>query len=207
MQITTGLVRAAALGLALAFIAVTAGAQQPPPQVRIRGDIVSLTGPDLKVKTREGQEVTIKLADNVGVSTVRKVALEDIKPGTFVGIAATPQRDGRLMAQEVLLFPEAMRGTGEGHRPWDLTPDSTMTNATVEASVMEAKNGVLQLKYKDGEKNIVVSPETPLVTIAPGDKSLLKPGAYVFVAATKGPDGTLNAARITAEKDGVKPPM
>jgi hypothetical protein len=118
-----------------------------------------------------------------------------------------PQPDGRLKAQEVLIFPETMRGVGEGHRAWDLTPDSTMTNATVEAAVSDVAGRVLTLTYKDGQQELVVPPGTPVVTLAPGDASLLKPGNYVFLGATQQPGGGLTASRITVGKDGLVPPM
>ena len=112
-----------------------------------------------------------------------------------------------LKAQEVLIFPEAMRGVGEGHRAWDLTPDSTMTNATVEATVSDVAGRVLTLTYKDGRQELLVPPGTPVVTLAPGDASLLKPGNHVFLSATRQPDGSLTASRITVGKDGLVPPM
>ena len=127
--------------------------------------------------------------------------------GSFIGTAAVPQADGTLKAQEVVIFPESMRGVGEGHRAWDLTPDSTMTNATVEAAVAGAAGRELSLTYKGGEKKLVVPPGTPIVTLAPGDASLLKAGNHVFLSATQGADGIVTASRITVGKDGLVPPM
>jgi hypothetical protein len=141
---------------------------------------------------------------------VAKAKLADIKPGDFVGIAALPGKDGLLHAQEVLIFPEAARGTGEGHYPWDLRgKDDSMTNATVAevASVPKGKSRVLKLKYKDGEQAITVGSRTPIVTFAPDKLDLLKPGAAVFIRAPQNPDGSVTAARAIVEKNGVKPPM
>jgi outer membrane lipoprotein SlyB len=188
--------RAAALGLTLTGAAL---AQTP---ARVRGTIEKVDGDALTVKSREGATVVVKVPDNVSVAGVRKRSLADIKANDFVGIAALPQSGKSSRALEVLIFPEAMRGTGEGHRGWDLLPESTMTNASVTESVTKVDGYTLPLKYKDGEQ-IIVPPDTPIVTFAPGDKSELKPGAVV---ATKADDGTLSAARITVGRD-VPPPM
>ncbi len=191
---------AAALGLTLA----SALAQTT---VRVRGTIEKVDGDALTVKTREGTTVVVKVPDNVSVAGVLKRSLSDIKSNDFVGIAALPQSGKPSRALEVLIFPEAMRGTGEGHRGWDLLPESTMTNATVTDSVTKVDGHTLTLKYKDGEQTFVVPPDTPIVTFAPGDKSELKPGAVIFISgATKADDGTLSAARITVGRD-VPPPM
>jgi hypothetical protein len=192
---------AAALGLALA------GAALAQTTVRVRGTIETVDGGTLTVKSREGATVVVKVPDNVSVAGVLKRSLSDIKANDFVGIAALPQAGKPSRALEVLIFPEAMRGTGEGHRGWDLLPESTMTNATVTDSVTKVDGHTLTLKYKDGEQTFVVPPDTPIVTFAPGDKSELKPGAVIFISgATKADDGTLSAARITVGRD-VPPPM
>ena len=190
----------------LALLVVPAFAQEGTP-TRIRGTIEKLEGQTLIVKSREGQELSIALANDLKVSAVEKAQLSDIKQGDFIGTAAVPGTDGKLHAQEVLIFQEALRGAGEGHRPWDLTPDSTMTNATVAEVAEGAKGRLLKLKYKDGEKEIEVPMEAPIVTLAPGDPSLLQPGTAVFISAMKAADGTLSASRVTAGKDGVPPPM
>jgi hypothetical protein len=189
-----------------AFLVVPALAQEGTP-VRIRGTVESLDGQTLMVKSREGQELSITLANDLKVSAVNKAQLSDIKKGDFVGSAAIPGMDGKLHAQEVLIFPEALRGAGEGHRPWDLTPDSTMTNATVAEVADSPKGRLLKLKYKDGEKELEVPMEAPIVTLAPGDPSLLRPGTPVFISAMKAADGSLAANRVTAGRDGVAPPM
>ena len=196
-------------GALIALLALPAAAQNAPEgsPTRIRGTVEKLDGQTLKVKSREGQELTIALAPNFTVSAVVKKSLGDIKAGDFVGAASTKGTDGKLHALEVLIFPEAMRGTGEGERAWDLTPDSLMTNATVAGIAGAAQGQALKVTYKGGESEIIVAPSTPVVTFGPGDASLLKPGAAVFIGAIKKPDGSLTAARVNAEKDGVKPPM
>ena len=194
------------LNLALALVAGSAMAQSAPP-TRVRGVVEKLDGNALAVKAREGNVVTIKLAEPIAVTGVVKASLSDVTVGNFVGIAALPQPDGSLKAVEVLIFPEAARGTGEGHYAWDLLPESTMTNATVAETVAAVGGQTLTLKYKDGEKKITVPPEAPVVTFGPGDASLLKPGAAVFVPTRKEADGTLGAARVLVGRDGVVPPM
>ena len=197
----------AAVGLASILAAPMAWSQDAPP-VRVRGTIERTEGPVFVVKSRDGTELKIVLADNAVAIGVVKAALADIKPGSFVGIAAMPQSDGAQRALEVLIFPDAMRGTGEGHYPWDLQPKSTMTNASVEQVVTAVNGPTLMVKYKDGEKTIIVPPDAPVVTFAPGDKADLKPGTKIFIlAARKLPDGTLQAARVNYGKDGLTPPM
>jgi hypothetical protein len=176
--------------------------------VRVRGTIVSVRGQIMKVMARDGGKLNVKLADNFTVTGIVKASLADIKEGSFVGIAGMPQEDGSQRALEVLIFPEAMRGTAEGFRSWDLRPSSTMTNAAVDKIVQKVDGDMLTLKYKDGEKIIVVPPDAPIVTYVPGDKSDLKPGAKIFIAgAAKQPDGSLVAARIGVGRDGLTPPM
>ena len=177
------------------------------PTTRIRGTIEQVDGAALTIATREGATVRVTLTPNAKIAAMVPADLDDAAAGSFIGTAAVPQKDGRLVAQEVLVFPEAMRGAGEGHRAWDLTPDSTMTNATVEAAVTDVSGRVLTLTYKDGKKELIVPPDAPIVTLAPGDASLLKVGNHVFLGATQQPDGSLSAARITVGKDGLVPPM
>ena len=203
---TTRLLLAGAL---ITLLALPAAAQNTPQgtPMRIRGTVEKLDGQNLTVKSREGPELTIALAPDFTVSAVVKKSLTDIKAGDFVRAASMKGTDGKLHALEVLIFPEAMRGTGEGERPWDLTPGSLMTNATVSGITGAPQGQTLKVTYKGGESEIVVAPSTPIVTFAPGDASLLKPGAAIITAASKKPDGSLTASRVTAEKDGVKPPM
>jgi hypothetical protein len=199
------LVAVAALALAVAIIAI-ASAQEKT--VRVRGAIDGIDGQTMNVTTRDGTKLAIKLADNVTVAGVVKASMADIKSGSYVGVAGMPQEDGSQRALEVLIFPEAMRGTAEGFRPWDLRPNSTMTNATVAEVLAKADAQTITLKYKDGEKTIVVPPGIPIVAYVPGDRSELKAGAKIFIAgAAKQPDGSLVAARIGVGRDGLMPPM
>jgi hypothetical protein len=189
-------------------IAIGALAQAPaaPPQ-RIRGDVVALDGQNLQVRSRTGELINVKLADNYTVTAVTKIGMDRVVTGTYIGTATMPQGDGTQKAIEILLFPEARRGAGEGHYPWDLQPGSMMTNATVASVVSTDQSRRLTLKYKDGEKVIVVPPDTPVVTFEPGERSMLVPGAHVMFAANKQPDGSLTAAGVNVGKDGLVPPM
>ena len=148
--------------------------------MRVRGTVEAMDGEMYVVKTRSGDTVKVALTDKPLFVAMAKVSMADIKPGMFVGTTALPQADGSLRAVEVHIFPEAMRGTGEGHRPWDLEPNSTMTNANVEAAVAGVSGQTLTMKYKGGEKTVVVTPQTVVVTYAPGDKAEVKPGTKIF---------------------------
>lgn len=194
------------IGLASILAAPLAQAQDPPP-VRIRGTIERVDGAAYVVKARDGAELKLTVADNAQIAGIIKASLADIKQNTFVGVTAMPQPDGSLNAVEVHIFPEAMRGTGEGHYPWDLQPQSTMTNANVEQVVSAVDGRTLTLKYKDGEKKITVPANAPIVTYVPGDKSDIKPGAKVFIVAVKQADGTLQGRAWRIGRDGVTPPM
>ena len=188
--------------------AATAALAQSPDMVRVRGTIQSVDGSMLDVKPRDGADLKVKLADNAVIRTVTGKTIADVKQGLFVGITAMPQPDGTQKAVEIHIFPEAARGTGEGHRPWDLMPGSTMTNANVDSEVAVTDGKKLVLKYKDGDKTVIVTPDTAIVTYAPATLAAdAKPGTKVFVIATKQPDGTLNAGSITVGRDGVNPPM
>jgi hypothetical protein len=186
--------------------AAAPAAPQTPP-TRVRGKVEKLDNTVLKVKTREGGTAEIKLPDNFGVIGVTKAKLTDIKPDKFVGIAAKTQKDGTMQALEVVIFPDNMKGFGEGHYPWDLQPESTMTNATVTNAVKNVKGQVLTLKYKDGEKQITVPKNAPIVTFVPAQMGDIKPGAGVFVNATKQADGSLTAPRVAVGLKGTVPPM
>ncbi|MFC0383968.1 hypothetical protein [Muricoccus vinaceus] len=196
------LLAASALAFAGSLPTYAQGAQR-----RIRGTIDGVSGRDMVVTTREGQKVTVRLAENVGVSGMRKLALADIAPGSFIGTAAEPGPDGVWRALEVLVFPEAMRGTGEGHFAWDLTPTSSMTNATVDSAVQANDGRSLTLTARGQQVRVMVPPDVPVVTLIPGTMDDLKPGAQVFLSATPATDGTFTAARVTVAKDGVVPPM
>lgn len=201
----------AAIGLAAVLgapLAVPPAWAQDSPPVRVRGTIERVDGQTLVIKSRDGAELKVALAADATAVAIVKAELSDIKKGSYIGVTAMPQADGSQRALAIHIFPEAMRGTGEGHRPWDLQPQSTMTNATVDQTVSAVDGQTLTVKYKDGEKKVIVPPATPIVTYAPGDKSELKPGAKIIIfAATKRPDGSLQAARVNYGKGGVAPPM
>ena len=197
----------AAAGFAL-VLAASAALAQNPPTVRVRGTIEKVDGDTLIVRSRDGAELKIVPASNPLIIAIVKATVADIKQGSFVGVTGMPQPDGSQRAVEVHVFPEAMRGTGEGHRAWDLQPQSTMTNGNVEQAVLGVDGQMLTLAYKGGEQKIVVPPDTPVVGLVPADKSDLKPGLKIFIAAAKKlPDGTLQAPRVTFGKDGLTPPM
>ena len=184
-----------------------ATAQPPsaPAQVRLRGTVERLEGPLLTVSTPADGVVTVRLGPNVGINGLAARSLADIGDNTFIGTTALRGPDGKWNATEVHIFPEAMRGAGEGHYPWDL-PESTMTNAAVTGVVTAGEGRTLKLRYATGEVEVNVAPTTPIVELVPGDTSLLVPGASVFVLGM--PDGeAITAFAILAEKDGVKPPM
>ena len=192
----------------LLFLCGPALAQTSASTQRIRGDVVAIDGPNLQVKSRSGETLAVKLADNYVVAAVVKIDMTAIKAGAFVGTASMPQPDGTLTSLEVLVLPESMRGSNEGHYPWDLKPGSMMTNATIVDVASVGQGGRrMTLKYKDGEKSIVVPEDVPIVTFEPGDKSMLVPGAHILLTATKQPDGSLTAARVAVGKDGLVPPM
>ena len=197
--------RVVLVGLLSLFLAAT-GAAQAPAQ-RIRGDVIALDGLNLQVKSRSGETLSVKLAEAYTVTAVVKIGVERIVPGAFVGAASMPQPDGTQRAIEVLLFPEARRGSGEGHYPWDLQPGSMMTNATVAEVVAIEQGRRMTLKYKEGEKTVVIPPEAPIVTFEPGERAMLVPGAHIIVTAARQPDGTLTAAGVAVGKDGLVPPM
>ena len=207
----TALARSLGIGLAALLAAPLVCAQfawaQEPPPVRIRGTIERIEGATCLVKARDGAELKLTVADNAQIAGVIKASLTDVKPNSFVGVTAMPQPDGGLHAVEVHIFPESMRGTREGHYPWDLQPQSTMTNANVEQVVSAVDGRTLTLKYKDGEKKITVPASAPIVTYVPGDKSDIKPGAKVFIVAVKQADGTLQGRAWRIGRDGLTPPM
>ena len=195
------------LVLILACLILAQAAAQSPPR-RIRGEVVAIDGLKLQIRAREGDRVDVTLDDKYTVSAVVPLDIAAIKPGAFVGAAAMPQADGSLRALEVLVFPEAARGSNEGHYPWDLQPGSMMTNATIAEVVDIDKDRRMTLKYKGGEKVVTVPRDAPIVAAAPGDRAMLKPGAHVFIfAAMPHPDGSLTAGRVTVGKDGLVPPM
>ena len=195
---------------ALIALAVGPALAQTPPAgtpTRIRGTVDKLDGQNLMVKSRDDQALTIELAANVAVITLIKKSVADIKAGDYVASTGVKGTDGKIHAIEVRIFPEAARGTGEGQYPWDLMPDSVMTNATVGKVDQVPQGPVLHVTFKGTESEYTVGPEVPVLANGPGDISLLKPGVAVFVIAAKHEDGKLTSARLYAEKDGIKPPM
>jgi hypothetical protein len=182
-------------------------AQQPPTPSRVRGTIEAVNGDVLSVKSRAGEDVKLHMTGDMRVVGITKIALSDIKVGSFIGATTVPGPDGGANAIEVHVFPEDMRGTGEGSRPYDLRPNSTMTNATVAEAVAGNDGHTLTVKYKDGEKKVVVSPDTPVVTYVPADKSDLKAGAKVIAFMKKLPDGSFETNRVSVGRDGLTPPM
>jgi hypothetical protein len=182
-------------------------AQQPPTPSRVRGTVEGVHGDELAVKSRGGEDVKLHMTGDVQVLGVTKISLSDVKVGSFIGATTVPGPNGSQNAVEVHVFPESMRGTGEGSRPWDLRPNSTMTNATVADTVAGNDGHTLEVKYRGGEKKVVVSPNTPVVTFVPADKSELKPGAKVIAFMKKLPDGSLETNRVSVGRDGLTPPM
>ncbi len=213
------------LAAAALFVACNPVRAQSQVQ-RIGGDIVAISDAQMQVKSRTGETINVKLAPTLSVSARSKADLSAVAPGAFLGTTAIPQPDGTLKATEVHVFPESMRGTGEGHRPYQFTPGGTMTNATVAsvgragtaggstmtnatvAGVGDAAGSrTMKLTYKGGEKTVVIAPGTPIVMVESGDRSLLVPGAHIVVTATRQPDGALLAERVMVGKGGLVPPL
>ena len=195
---------AAAAGLTLTASLATA---QPAPSTRIRGTVEAVDGNNVTIKPRSGPNVTVRMTDDHVVTGVAKAQLSDVQPGSYIGTAAVPQPDGTQKALEVTVFPPAMNGTGEGHFPWDLGSNSTMTNGTV-GDLVNANGRTMTVKYKGEEKKIVVPDDVPIVVLHPGaDHALVKAGAHVIVQPTKAADGTLTANRISVGENGITPPM
>lgn len=199
---------------AVFVLSVAALAASPP--MNVRGTIAQVDGNTIDIKESDGGVAKIHLADNAKIVSVAKASLSDIKPGSFIGTAATPGTDGKLQAIEIHIFPESMRGTGEGNRAWDLTPKSSMTNGTVAQKSNKVKNNKVNsvegndvtVNFNGGTKIVTVTSDTKVVTLVPGDRSELKPNAKIFIpAATRTPDGALEANRVTVGNDGIPPPM
>lgn len=197
MLLASTLAAAMAVGLAQAAEA---------PRVGVRGAITAMNGDTMHVKVNSGEDVTVQLTENTQVRAVTLAKIDEIKPGSYIGSAAMPNADGTLTALEVHVFPPAMAGTGDGHRAFDLKEGSSMTNGTV-GDLVVSNGRTLTVKYKGGEKKIVVPEGVPIVNLEPGDRSLLKAGVKVVLFAAQGADGTVTAQAISAGKDGVTPPM
>jgi len=193
----------------LAALSVVAVAQTPPanPPVRVRGTVEKLDNNVLTVKARDGSVVSIKLADNFVVLGITKAKLADVATGKFIGTTTLGERNGALVALEVHIFPENMRGTGEGHYPWDLKPHSKMTNANVANVTSIGKDRVLTVQYKGGEQKVLVPESAKIVTYVPVERSELKRGAHIFAVTQRQPDGSLTAARVNVGLKGTTPPM
>ena len=187
-----------------ALAASPAGAQE---RVRVVGAVESLNGNALTVTGRDGQKQSVQLSSDAQVYGVEKRRLSDIKSGDFVASGGVRGTDGKIHAVEVRIFPEALRGSGEGQRPWDVKPEGVMTNATVGTVATTGAGGVVHVTYKGGESEYIVDPDVPVLAYVAADRALLKQGAAVMMIAQKASDGTISANRVTAEKDGVKPPM
>jgi hypothetical protein len=207
-KISSWMTRALLASFALISVLASAAWAQQPPTVRIRGTIESIDGKTMSIKTREGTDVKVNMTDDISVIGIAKTSLSEIKPGSYIGVSALPQPDGSQKAFAIHIFPEAMRGAAEGHRPWDQRPNSTMTNATVAQTVTAVDGQVIDVKYKDGEKKVVVPPDAAIVAFVAGEKSEIKPGAKVIIfGAMKKDDGSLEANRIGIGRDGIAPPM
>ncbi len=207
-RISSLMLRAPMAALAVISALATVAWAQQPSTVRIRGTIESVDGPMLMIKSREGADLKVRMTDNVTVFGVAKTSLSEIKPGSYIGVTAMPEPDGTQKALAVQIFPESQRGAAEGFRPWDLRPNSTMTNATVAETVKGTDGQNILVKYKDGEKKVVVPPDTPIVSFVAGDKSEVKAGVKIIIfGAVKKDDGILEANRVNVGRDGIMPPM
>ena len=203
------------LSLTTAAFAQTPPAAATPPQAtpalaaaptRVRGIVSAVSALDFTVTTKAGDKVPLKIAENAAVTWIQPIAVSAIKPGAFIGTAAVAQPDGTLKALEIQVFPESMRGIGEGHRPWDLGPDSSMTNGTV-GDLKVSKGRTLTLTYKGGEQTVFVPPKAPVITYAPATLAAVTKGSHVIVFVAQGPDQTLTATRIGVGRHGLVPPM
>jgi hypothetical protein len=196
--------------IALAMVAASTAyalAQRAPVPTRVRGTIETVDGDTMTVRSRSGEDVKLHMSSDIKVVGITKTSLSDVKVGSFIGTTTVPGADGTPTAVEVHVFPESMRGTGEGSRPYDLKPNSTMTNATVSESVVSNDGHTIMVKYKDGEKKVLVTPETPVVTYVPADKSDLKAGAKMIASIKQRPDGSFETNRVNVGRDGLTPPM
>jgi hypothetical protein len=198
----------ALIGAGLALVLASSALAQTPP-TRIRGQIEKVDGNMLTIKARDGAMLNVKLADDARITAMVKSSVSDIKPGAYIGVTAMPQADGSQKAIGLHIFMEAQRGVvPDGHRPWDREPGSTMTNANVDTKVASVDGDVVMVKYKDGEKKVIVPPNTPVVTFTPGSKDDIKPGAMmIIIAAQKQPDGSFVAPAINVGRAGAAPPM
>ncbi|UZF94686.1 hypothetical protein [Bosea sp. NBC_00550] len=191
----------------LASLLAVGAAQAQQGGTRLRGEVEAMNGSVLTLKTPEGREAKIALAPGFSTGGVVPAKASDIAKGSFIGVGAKPQPDGTLLAVQVFIFPEAMRGTGEGHRPWGVLPDSTMTNATVAETVSRVDGASLVLSYPGGEQKVVITPEAAILMAAPAEASELRPGAQVAMTASRQADGSYSTSRVTVAKSGAKLPL
>ena len=191
----------------LSILLIIAGAAAAQTQTRVRGTITAIDGNMISVKSREGKDLRIEIAPDAAFGYMRKLTLDEVKPGTPLGTSAVAGPDGKLVALELHLFPVGRPVPSEGHRPWDLAPNSTMTNGMVTAMGETGNGRELTLSYKDGSQRVVVPANIPVVTAQAGDRALLVVGEYAYIAATIGADGKITAQRIQVTKDGVRPPQ
>ncbi|WNJ92100.1 DUF5666 domain-containing protein [Bosea sp. 685] len=195
------------LAAACVVLGLTVAAQAQSPTTRVRGTVERVEASALSLKTPAGDAVMVALAPGYAVGGVVKASVADIKKGGFIGVGARPQADGSLLAVQVFIFPEAMRGTGEGHRPWSVLPESTMTNATVAETVSRVDGANIVLSYPGGEQKVTITADANIIMAAPAQVSDLVPGAQVAMSAVKQADGSLSANRITIAKAGAQLPL
>lgn len=191
---------------AVSLLATGAATAQNAQPTGVRGTVTSFSANALKVHTRDGKDLDVKLEQDTAIRGIELSDIAAIKPDSYIGTAAVPLPDGTLKALEVHIFPASMRGSGDGHRPWDLGGNSTMTNGAV-GNIVVANGRTVTVRYKDGEKKVVIPDDVPVVSIVPGDRTLLVPGAKVVLFARKNADGSLSALFISAGKNGIVPPM
>jgi len=195
------------IAVAAASLVLTSEAMAAGTTSNVRGTIEQVSGDTIQVKESNGTSINVRLAQNAKIATVAKASLSDVKPGTFIGTAAKPQPDGRLQAIEIHIFPESMRGTGEGNSAWDAGPGSSMTNGTVGQEVNKVEGNTLTVKYRGGDKTVTVAPSTKVVTLVPGDRNDLMPNEKIFIPAATAARNGFEVTRVMVGKDGVVPPM
>lgn len=194
--------------LTLSILALAGGiALAQAPGTRLRGTVERMQGTTLELKAADGRDVKVTLAPGFSVGGMVAAKASDIAKGSFIGVGAKPQPDGTLLAVQVVIFPEAMRGTGEGHRPWGVLPDATMTNATVAETVSKVDGANLVLSYPGGEQKVAITPEATILMAAPAEASELKPGAQIAMTASRQADGSYSTSRVTVAKAGAKLPL
>jgi hypothetical protein len=180
---------------------------QQPSMMRVRGTIENIDGKILHIKSRDGADLTVRMTQDIKVIGVVKISLSDVKVGSYIGVSSVPDSENGHKAIGVHVFLESMRGTAEGSRPWDLRPNSSMTNGALDQTVKGNDGHTLVVKYKDGEKKVVVTPDTAIAAYVPGELTDIKVGAKIFAIVTKQPDGSLETSRLNVGRDGITPPM